>query len=707
MRTKTTTVYPNVIGTNVANSVKLIEQDTTFLNAIGSQPSSSNIKRTGNSVDPNSLYTYLVDRLKTSKLNGYVPRDGSVYGIDGTPESYARFMTSLAGKESSFKTTTVGDVGRFVGNSNGLFQLSPNDALNYKLQSTPFTIRQLQDPFLNSDAAVRIMETLITRDGAITSYSNGRYGGAAAYWGPLRRGFKPTQSYVYAGSVPPTPGNFQPQIETAVNYWKAKKSPDPINSTASFFNDLNSNKLKNFNNDFIFYWYKKFVSQLPEVKSKVKIDEKSLLNEPSDSVGTLVNTKPRYTEPVSPVWDLNMSYSPPTNIPVQVQNKLTPATLELSYELNYSNTITQHTNQVNLQHSTDTTNIATDTTQSHGLNLMPPINDYQQDYDNQPKYAQCFPIGFGDDFFEYNNFFSNFNDQTGYNPRDTENNNLQKMPNLTYDTNVENSSQQVDLLGKKVKDSMNFRSMKTALACRRDPSSQGGISTDESNRQLLGTRRNINLRTPISRSESGRGVFASAKSIMAQPNLSITSFTNAFNNGNGINIPNFQNIPEFNFQLPQSQFIPSFVSSQITPNLNGFFPNVNGGLNSILQMPMLNMPNVLPSVNPGSFLELAAIMGNTDLKNLNADSILDTFEQIKNIVCDFKLPSFNGANFDNIANIDIGGNFQSLLQNLFPKIGKIDDFKNMLKSLVPDFKGLWDTFYAKLFECQNDKDLYS
>tara|TARA_R100000900_G_scaffold18491_1_gene15401 strand:- start:1863 stop:3110 length:1248 start_codon:yes stop_codon:yes gene_type:complete len=141
-------------------------------------------------VDPNKLYAYTRDRVADSSLNGFVPEDGAKYGIKkGTPDEWARYFTNLAKLESSYKTTTVGDQGRFVGNSNGLFQLSPNDATNYKFQSNPYTISELRDPEFNTNQAIKIHEHWMDRDGIISGRSStGKPLGAARYWGPLRAG---------------------------------------------------------------------------------------------------------------------------------------------------------------------------------------------------------------------------------------------------------------------------------------------------------------------------------------------------------------------------------------------------------------------------------------------------------------------------------------------------------------------------------------
>lgn len=140
----------------------------------------------------------------SSSLNGYKPSDGDKYGItSGSSDEWALFFTKLGVKESGLKNGIVGDVGKFVGNSNGLYQLSPLDYSNYAsyfrsagiqngttLNGKPaFSTAQLQDPDINSKAALIIAERLIKANDAIGSDSST---GMAKYWGPLRRGWTPS-----------------------------------------------------------------------------------------------------------------------------------------------------------------------------------------------------------------------------------------------------------------------------------------------------------------------------------------------------------------------------------------------------------------------------------------------------------------------------------------------------------------------------------
>lgn len=143
-------------------------------------------------VDPGAVFGRAADIVADSPLNGFVPKDGARYGITtGSPQEWARMITGLTSLESSFNTGTVGDVGKFNGNSNGLLQLSPDDATNWGLQDRPFSMGQLRDPDFNLRAGIDIMGRLITQDGVISDGERG----AARYWGPLRRGVNPLDRF--------------------------------------------------------------------------------------------------------------------------------------------------------------------------------------------------------------------------------------------------------------------------------------------------------------------------------------------------------------------------------------------------------------------------------------------------------------------------------------------------------------------------------
>jgi hypothetical protein len=128
-----------------------------------------------------ALQSKLEGMIKGSSLEGYMPADAARYGMKtGSAQEWARLMTGIAGKESSFNPATVGDVGRFGSGSRGLFQLSEQDAITYGLQDKPFTKEQLADPDFNAQMALKIAERR-ARAGGI-----GGAQGIAKYWAGSR-----------------------------------------------------------------------------------------------------------------------------------------------------------------------------------------------------------------------------------------------------------------------------------------------------------------------------------------------------------------------------------------------------------------------------------------------------------------------------------------------------------------------------------------
>lgn len=225
----------NFNQTSVPEEVALSLNQTSFDTGLGVGVDNSGY------VNKGQFAGYLQQAISKSGLNNWKPSDAAKYGIDGSAASWTNFFYHLANRESSLKVNTVGDVGKFVGNSNGLFQLSPLDYNNYSKQlkaagiqpgttidgKPAFSQQQLTDPVTNTNAAVVIAQTLIKRDGAIGS---SRSTGAAKYWGPLSKGWTPPangkinitvpSSSPDPSALPPTTGPFhapEPPVQTSTS----------------------------------------------------------------------------------------------------------------------------------------------------------------------------------------------------------------------------------------------------------------------------------------------------------------------------------------------------------------------------------------------------------------------------------------------------------------------------------------------------------
>lgn len=90
------------------------------------------------------------------------------------------FNPSLTYKEN-FKNSR----GEYV-ISTGLFQVSYESSRGYGFQG--ITTEQLKDPYKNINVAVRIMRTLVARDGVVQGKKGTSWQGAAKYWSVLRSG---------------------------------------------------------------------------------------------------------------------------------------------------------------------------------------------------------------------------------------------------------------------------------------------------------------------------------------------------------------------------------------------------------------------------------------------------------------------------------------------------------------------------------------
>jgi hypothetical protein len=125
-------------------------------------------------VNPEQLKAYLVQKISNSRLNGFVPRDGAKYGVDGTPQSWANHFVSLAKHESSFYITSTNN--RDAGGSLGLFQVSVLDGSRYRANPTGqnWTEQQLRDPINNTNTAIAIYERNVLRTGVIADPVSGK-----------------------------------------------------------------------------------------------------------------------------------------------------------------------------------------------------------------------------------------------------------------------------------------------------------------------------------------------------------------------------------------------------------------------------------------------------------------------------------------------------------------------------------------------------
>jgi len=129
--------------------------------------------------------SYLVDALKKSNLISLKPEDASEFGTNKDAIIFwGNILVEMAKWESSWKPETEYKESFGVW-SRGLFQLSLSDKNNYS--GITFTSEEdVHDPKKNIEAAVIILDKLVTKDNRIAGKVSNAWKGGARYWSVLR-----------------------------------------------------------------------------------------------------------------------------------------------------------------------------------------------------------------------------------------------------------------------------------------------------------------------------------------------------------------------------------------------------------------------------------------------------------------------------------------------------------------------------------------
>lgn len=135
-------------------------------------------------VNKQQLFNAAVKKFSKSPLNGYVPKDGEKYGIDGTPESWAKFSMRIISSESGFRTGTT--MPSDPGGSYGLFQFGFHYGINRQ---------NWRDPNAQLDAFVTYTNDWVIKDSGYILPPKGEakrkwagYGGFGAHFSTTRNG---------------------------------------------------------------------------------------------------------------------------------------------------------------------------------------------------------------------------------------------------------------------------------------------------------------------------------------------------------------------------------------------------------------------------------------------------------------------------------------------------------------------------------------
>jgi hypothetical protein len=278
--------------------------------------------------------------------------------------------------------------------------------------------------------------------------------------------------------------SFKDELEAYFRYDRSLYDSDFISSLTSFYGDLN-NKYKDFDNEFIIYYIKKYNTLSDEIKKAVasSISKQNFLTPLSDSIGLLTNTETILTDWVIPISDVNVStYPAPYTYPSNLKNKIRTASKNIATDLSKQTTTMFRNNIANIQFVYATTE------EAHGSNLITDFKSYIRARSIALNVTQKLSIDFGN-VFKLVSYYSNLNDYTGYNPGDTSKN-LQYTSDVTYNLSVEGVQMQLDLLGKQINAARKDITIKQLLAV----SSQSAVKTPT---QLVSPIGNISSNKPV------------------------------------------------------------------------------------------------------------------------------------------------------------------------------------------------------------------
>jgi hypothetical protein len=533
-------------------------------------------------------------------------------------------------------------------------------------------------------------------------------------------GFKAGENYM---------GN---SIDIAIDYRNALKSSNPIQNLIDFFVELNT-KLKTQQNDFKAYWIKKFNSSVDEVKNVVleKLTDKQNFFAPaSDSIGSLYNLTAVSDDSTLLVSDLNSDKGFSSTLPSSLLNKISKAVLENSAELSIFTNRVFRNNLVQVQKSTYNGNLYVDSSIAHGQNLVNDMVFFNNFKRNITNYVSELNTYFGDRY-EYIRYCSNINDKPGLNLRNYDSYNLQKTPDFSYTINIEGRDQIVDLLQNKYRESTTNVTIGKSLGVVRLTNSNQPTDTQSINNTFLNQTSQQQLPEFVSRDTKNKSVkqqeltdstlglndklsFVSSLTDklgtggalqLSQPFIgeSISFLSNTFNEAvapvNSIfgelggfvqNVSNVSNVNAISFSNPL----------QAVQSIESMATNLTNTLNSI---PFIDL--TLPSTDLGSFPQLAAIVTNTNFKDLasNPLGVLELAQQAKDLICNFQLPVIGGIDFSALLTFDFDG-IEDMLTKIGNKFEKLwDDIEKFFTNLF-DFNKLFSNFSSKFFDCDKDKN---
>ena len=559
-------------------------------------------------------------------------------------------------------------------------------------------------------------------------------------------------------------GDFIDETNASIDYRNALKSGDPVNNVASFFKDLDDKKLKTFNNDFIYFWYKKYQSSLDIIKAQIKkgqetrfsstIDRNvdsynlefteeftqgfskasaarskdySYLGDMSDSIGILANISSKIDDSSSLLADVQCKYGAPVTIPPTLSCKISQTTRDIMRDLSTKNTSMMRANLINLQRvSKQSTNALDNMTatplQAHGSNLVGDFNYVNEFFNELQQIVQQLVSQFGQQYYEFISYFNTINDKTGYSPRIAPGFNKQHIANIEFELDIEGTRQKLDLLQNKIKESTGTRTIANTISVERlnagDPLAPN-ITTNSINNRFLFQEKTNKIPVPASLTEFATKKLETSQEVMSLPNQSLNTINNVLDKININNLPGIDSVLSRSNNLGLGGALSPFseaVNGLITPIRDSI-----GDIGALTQNPFSifgdsikingSTNGILPSINLGSIPEISGLITRTNLGSFTSfdlNSVNNVFElaqSIKNIVCNFELPIIGKIDTSFVFEIEFSPeNLYKKLLSMLPKFPTKDDFKKLLQKLKPDFKQIFKNLFDKFFTCNNNNN---
>ena len=252
--------------------------------------------------------------------------------------------------------------------------------------------------------------------------------------------------------------SFTDSVDRCIRYNTALNSNEVVNNAVDIFTEVNTNAAK-LDNQFLLLWLSKYNRSISAIKELAlsKTGKDGIYGELSDSIGLLGNSSYMLTDSVIPYNDIESSaYPAPITYPANLANKIRPNSAAVAVNLSKLTSTMFRQNIINIQFVYATSK------EPHGSNLITDIVSYSR----TRGYIGGVVTQLQKDFatiFKLIGFFCNINDHTGYNPQNYTLNQAALIGNLYFTMLVQNNAINIDLLGKKIKETRSSLTIASSL----------------------------------------------------------------------------------------------------------------------------------------------------------------------------------------------------------------------------------------------------